>query len=54
MKLIAEGKPVSEIADILCISVNTVTTYRSRVMEKMNIESNAELVRYALEHKIIV
>jgi len=54
MKLIAEGKSVSEIADILCISVNTVTTYRSRVMDKMKIESNAELVRYALENNIII
>jgi DNA-binding NarL/FixJ family response regulator len=54
MKLIAEGKSVSEIADMLCLSVNTVTTYRSRVMGKMNMDSNAELVRYALEHNIIV
>lgn len=54
MKLIAEGKTISEIADILCISVNTVTTYRSRVMDKMNMNSNAELVRYALEQNIIV
>jgi len=53
MKLIAEGKTVSQIADILCISVNTVTTYRSRVLDKMNMKSNAELVRYALEQKII-
>lgn len=54
MKLIAEGKAVSEISDILCISVNTVTTYRARVMDKMKMSSNAELVRYALEQKIIV
>ncbi len=53
MRLIAEGKPVSEIADMLCISVNTVTSYRSRIMEKMKMKSNAEVIRYAIEQKLI-
>lgn len=52
-KLLANGKTVSEIADLLSISSTTVSTYRSRVMEKMNMRSNAELARYALEHKLI-
>lgn len=53
MRLIAEGKAISDIAENLCISVNTVTTYRSRVMEKMKMTSNAEIVRYSLEQKLI-
>ena len=53
LRLIAEGKAVSEIGDMLCISVNTVTSYRSRIMEKMKMKSNAEIIRYALEQKLI-
>lgn len=53
MRLIAEGKPVSEIAEMLCISVNTVTSYRSRIMEKMKMKSNAEIIRYSIEQKLI-
>lgn len=53
MRLIAEGKAVSEIAEMLYISVNTVTSYRSRIMEKMKMKSNAEIIRYALEQKLI-
>lgn len=53
MRLIAEGKAVSEIANMLCISVNTVTSYRSRVMEKMKMKTNAEIIRYAIEQKLI-
>ena len=52
-KLIASGKPVSEIAGQLSLSTTTVSTYRSRVLEKMGMRSNAELTRYALENKLI-
>ncbi|MDX9925258.1 MAG: response regulator transcription factor [Ignavibacteriaceae bacterium] len=53
MKLIAEGKPVREIAELLFISVNTVTSYRSRIMEKMRMKTNAEIIRYAIEKELI-
>ncbi len=53
MRLIAQGKAISEIAEKLCISVNTVTTYRARIMEKMKMDNNAEIIRYALEQKLI-
>ncbi|QXD15649.1 response regulator transcription factor [Rhodocaloribacter litoris] len=53
MRLLAEGKSVTEIADMLSLSVKTVSTYRARVLEKMNMKSNAELARYALEHALI-
>jgi len=53
MKLIAEGKPVRDIAELLFISVNTVTSYRSRIMEKMRMKTNAEIIRYAIEKELI-
>lgn len=52
-KLLAEGKAISEIASQLSLSSNTVSTYRSRVLEKMHLHSNADLTRYALERKLI-
>ena len=50
--LIASGKTVSEIGDELALSVKTISTYRARVLEKMNMKSNAELTRYALENNL--
>jgi two-component system, NarL family, invasion response regulator UvrY len=52
-KLLASGKSVSEIAVQLSLSATTVSTYRSRIMEKMGIQSNAGLTRYALEKNLI-
>jgi two-component system, NarL family, invasion response regulator UvrY len=52
-KLLASGKSVSEIATQLSLSATTVSTYRSRIMEKMGIQSNAGLTRYALEKNLI-
>ncbi|HEY8893739.1 MAG TPA: response regulator transcription factor [Niastella sp.] len=52
-KLLAAGKSVSEIADILCLSTTTISTYRSRILNKMSFKTNADLTRYALEKKLI-
>lgn len=52
-KLLANGKSVSEIAQQLSLSSTTVSTYRSRIMEKMNLKSNSELTRYAIERQLI-
>jgi len=52
-KLLAAGKSVSEIANQLSLSTTTVSTYRTRIMSKMSIKSNADLTRYALEKKMI-
>jgi DNA-binding NarL/FixJ family response regulator len=52
-KLLASGKSVSDIANQLSLSTTTVSTYRSRILEKMGIRSNAELTRYALEKALI-
>jgi two-component system invasion response regulator UvrY len=52
-KLLASGKSVTEIGEQLSLSATTVSTYRSRVMDKMGMRSNADLTRYAIEHKFI-
>ncbi len=52
-KMIASGMAVSEIAEALSLSVNTVSTYRARLMAKMNMKSNAHLTLYAIENKLL-
>jgi two-component system, NarL family, invasion response regulator UvrY len=52
-KLLASGKKISEIAHQLSLSATTVSTYRSRILEKMNLRSNTDLARYALEKGLI-
>ena len=52
-KLLASGKSVTEIGEQLSLSATTVSTYRSRIMDKMSMRSNAELTRYALENGLI-
>ena len=51
--LIASGKTVSEIADELSLSVKTISTYRSRILEKMKMKNNAELTRYVIEQQLL-
>jgi two-component system, NarL family, invasion response regulator UvrY len=53
MKLIASGKSVSDIAEQMSLSVTTVSTYRARILEKMNIKSNAQITIYAIENRLI-
>jgi DNA-binding NarL/FixJ family response regulator len=50
---LASGKAVSDIAHELCLSVKTVSTYRSRVLEKMNFISNADITTYALRNGLM-
>jgi DNA-binding NarL/FixJ family response regulator len=52
LKLLASGKSVSEIAESMFLSVTTVSTYRTRIMSKMNMKNNADLTLYAIEHKL--
>lgn len=47
---IASGKTVSEIADEFSLSVKTISTYRTRILEKINLKNNAELTHYAIQH----
>jgi DNA-binding NarL/FixJ family response regulator len=51
--LIASGKTVSQIADEISLGVNTVSTYRTRILEKLSLRNNAELTRYALDNHLI-
>ena len=53
LKLIAGGQAVSDIASKLSLSVTTISTYRSRIMSKMGLKSNAELIFYAIENKLV-
>jgi len=50
---IASGKTAEEIADELALSINTVYTYRNRILEKMHLKSNVELTQYAIQNKLI-
>jgi two-component system invasion response regulator UvrY len=52
LRLLVRGRSVSEIAASLSLSVKTVSTYRSRLMEKLAIRTTADLIRYAIEHKL--
>lgn len=53
LKSLASGKSVSEIAESMFLSVTTVSTYRARIMAKMNMKTNADLTLYAIEHKLL-
>jgi len=53
MRLIASGKTVLEIADLLSLSDKTISTYRSRLLEKMGMKTNAELTHYAIRNKLV-
>jgi DNA-binding NarL/FixJ family response regulator len=53
LKLIASGRTPTEIADALSLSVKTVSTYRTRILEKLRLSSSAELTRYAMQHKLV-
>jgi DNA-binding NarL/FixJ family response regulator len=53
MCMIASGKTLKEIADGLSLSIKTISTYRSRILEKMNMKTNAELTHYAIKNRLV-
>lgn len=53
LQMLGSGKPVSQIAEILSLSARTVSTYRSHILEKMNIKNNAELTFYVIQNGLI-
>jgi DNA-binding NarL/FixJ family response regulator len=53
MCMLASGKSLKEIADNLCLSEKTITTYRARILEKLQLRNNVELTHYAIQHKLI-
>ncbi|MBT3377869.1 MAG: response regulator transcription factor [Lentisphaerae bacterium] len=53
LRKISSGQTVGQIADELCLSVKTISTYRSRVLQKMSMANNSELMAYALRHELV-
>ncbi len=53
LRLLAGGKSIAEIAQVTSLSAKTVSTYRSRLLEKMNMENNSQLMNYAFRHGIV-
>ncbi len=53
LQLLAKGKPVSEIGQEISLSVHTISTYRARILEKLGLTNNAELMHYAIDNKIM-
>jgi two-component system, NarL family, invasion response regulator UvrY len=53
LRLLASGKTVSEVADELGLSVKTISTYRTRILEKMDMRTNAELTHYAIRNRLV-
>lgn len=53
LRMIASGKTVTQIAEDLHLSVNTVSTHRARILEKMHMTTTAELMRYALSNHLV-
>lgn len=52
MLMMASGKSVTNIANDLCLSVQSISTYHSRIFEKMGFKNNAELIRYVIDRKL--
>ena len=53
MQLLAKGKTVKDIGEELFLSIKTVSTYRTRILEKIELKNNAELIHYAIRNKLI-
>ena len=53
LRLLSSGKSVKEIASMLVLSPKTVSTYRMRILEKMKLRNNAELIRYAIQNGLV-
>jgi DNA-binding NarL/FixJ family response regulator len=53
LRLIASGKTVTEISEILSLSDKTISTYRARLLEKMGMRTSAELTHYAIQNKLV-
>jgi DNA-binding NarL/FixJ family response regulator len=53
MRMIASGKTIQEIGKECFLSVRTVSTYRARTLEKMDMKTNTDLIRYALQNKLV-
>ena len=50
--MLSKGTSLTKIGEMLQVSVKTVSTYRTRIVEKLGLQSNAELTRYVIEHRL--
>ena len=53
MTMLASGTSLTQIGKILALSIKTISTYRSRILGKLHMETNADLTRYALKHRLV-
>jgi DNA-binding NarL/FixJ family response regulator len=53
LRMMAAGRTVQQIADELMLSAKTISTYRARILEKLNLKSNAEMIHYAIQNRLI-
>jgi len=53
LQLIIKGKTISEISEALSLSVNTISTYKARILSKMHVHNNAELIKYAIDNNLM-
>ena len=53
LRLLGQGKAVSAIAEELALSVKTISTYRARILDKLSCQTTGELIRYAIEARLI-
>lgn len=53
LRLLAKGKKITEIAELLSLSINTIASYKTRIQDKLNIKSTAELIRYAIDNDLV-
>ena len=53
LRMVASGKTIKQIAGEISLSVKTVSTYRSRILEKTGLKTTAELIRYALQSQLV-
>jgi DNA-binding NarL/FixJ family response regulator len=53
LRRLASGKTVSQTAEVLNVSISTISTHRAQILRKLGISTTAELVRYAIQHRIV-
>lgn len=53
MTMLASGTTLTQIGKILSLSIKTISTYRTRILQKLDMENNAEITRYALKHRLV-
>ncbi len=53
LRHLSTGKTVTDIADLLALSVKTISTYRARLLEKLHLKTTADLIRYAVDHNLV-